>query len=78
MNPEIFKITYPTYVRSYLESSVQAWFPFLLGDIDRLTKVQRRATKLVRGLGNYAYEERLRMLKLAFKKETERRFDRRI
>ena len=38
--------------------------PHLLGDMDRLEKVQERATKSVRGLGNYSYEERLRMLKL--------------
>ena len=47
-----------------MENSVQAWSPHLLGDIDRLEKVQARATKSVRGLGNYSYEERLKMLKL--------------
>ena len=64
MDVEIFRRVYPTYVRAHLESSVQAWSPHLLGDIDRLEKVQRRATKSVRYLRNYTYEERLRMLKL--------------
>ena len=47
-----------------MERSVQAWCPYLLGDIDKLKKVQGTATKSPRGLGNYA-----------FKKDTERRFD---
>ena len=64
MDVEIFKRIYPPYVRSHMENSVQAWSPHLLGDIDRLEKVQERATKSVRGLGNYSYEERLRMLNL--------------
>ena len=51
-------------MRSHLENSVQVWSPHLLGDIDRLEKVQRRATKSVRGLRDYSYEERLKMLKL--------------
>ena len=64
MDAEIFRLIYPTYVMSHLESLVQAWCPYLLGNIDRLEKVQRRATKSVRGLENYTYEERLKMLKL--------------
>ena len=64
MNAEIFRRIYPTYARSHLESSVQVWCPYLLENIDRLEKVQRRATKSVRGLDNYTYEERLKMLKL--------------
>ena len=64
MDAEIFRRIYPTYVRSHLESSVQTRCPYLLGDIDRLEKVQRRTSKSVRGLENYTYEERLNMLKL--------------
>ena len=45
MDAEIFRRIYPTYVRSHLESSVQACCLYLLGDVDRLEKVQRRATK---------------------------------
>ena len=57
MDVEIFRRVYPAYRRSNMESSVQTWFPHLLGDIDRIEKVQRRATKLVRGLRKYSNEE---------------------
>lgn len=64
MNTEIFKKVYPSYVRSHLETSVQVWSPHLLGEIDRIEKVQRRATKSVRELRRFPYEERLKKLKL--------------
>ena len=70
------KTRVPTCVRSHLEKSVQAWGSYLLGDIDKLDKVQRRATKSVRSLENYTYEERLKILKLlTLKQDTKRRFD---
>ena len=62
--PRSLKEFYSTYVRADLESSVQALCPYLFGDIVRLEKVQKRANKSVRSLGNYEYEERLRIQKL--------------
>jgi len=50
---------YKTYVRPLIESSVQAWNPWLQRDIDHLEKVQRRATKLITGIGSKSYDERL-------------------
>jgi len=41
---------------------VPVWSPYLRKDIECLEKVQRRATKLVKGLQNKSYEERLRLL----------------
>ena len=43
---------------------VQTWSPYLARDIDTLEKVQRRATKHLRGLAHLTYESRLEILDL--------------
>jgi hypothetical protein len=50
---------YKSLVRPNLEYCVQVWSPYLRQDVERLEKIQRRATKMIRGLGNLTYEERL-------------------
>ena len=56
---ELIKSLYCTFVRPLLEFAVPVWCPYQSTDIDKLERVQRRATKLIPELRHLSYEERL-------------------
>ena len=71
LDTKSFKKLYCTFVRPHLEYAQNIWSPHLLKHIDILEKVQERATKLVDGLKNLNYSERLKkldMTTLAFRR----------
>jgi len=51
-------------VRSHLEYANSVWYPRRISDIEKLGKVQKKATKLIHGLKRLNYVERLKILKL--------------
>lgn len=63
MDCDIFKAIYPGLIRSYMEYAVHTWSPLYVRDIDKLEKVQRRATTLVPTIKDKPYDERLKILR---------------
>ena len=68
---EVHAMSLETFTRLHLKSFVLLWNPQHRKDMDLLEQVQRRATKMIRGLEHLSDEERLRKLGL-FSLETRR------
>ena len=75
MDKEIFSMLYKSLVRPHLEFASCVWSPQHKYNKDALERVQRRATKLVPGLYNLSYSDRLKELGLETLEYRRRRAD---
>ena len=59
MESDTFLMLYTSLVRPLLEYATVIWSPWMKKDIIAIEQVQRRATKLVKDIQHFSYEERL-------------------
>ena len=64
LDRESFPMLFRSYVRPYWELNIQAMSPYLARDTLAIERVQRRATRNVRGLQKLSYPQRLAALNL--------------
>ena len=74
-NKNIVVTLYKSLILPHLEYCVQFWSPSLKKDIDRLERVQARATKLIPEIRHMSYENRLKILGMHTLKSRRIRFD---
>ena len=64
MDKKMFRQLFTTIVRPHLEYAAAVWNPYQQRHIIAIENVQKRATKLVPGLRDLSYKERLKALNL--------------
>ena len=64
LSRECFVVLYKSLVKPHLEYANTVWAPRRMCVIEKIEKVQMRATKLIRGLSSRSNEERLHVLQL--------------
>ena len=74
-DPGVLVRLYKSLVRPHLEYCTAAWSPHYEKDKEMLERVQRRFTRMIPGLRNKDYEERLRCLGLMTLEERRHRSD---
>ena len=57
-DPRLWKDPYVSLVRSQWEYTFQDWNPYLLGDIDKIKRVHRSATRIPTGFDKFEYKDR--------------------
>ena len=73
-NTELMLPLYKSLVRPHVEYAVQFWSPHLHRDIDKIERVQRKASKIIKEIRNHSYQQQLKNLVLisVVQKETSR------
>ena len=61
---EVILPLYKSLVRPHLEYCIQVWSPYLKKDRNLIERVQKRATRLIKGMKGKNYEQRLQELNL--------------
>jgi len=74
-DPVIWSKLYTTYVRAPFEFAAPVWNPYSIGDIEKLEKVQRTATKITQEMKGRSYKDRLEALGLTTLEDRRERGD---
>ena len=58
-NRDVVVNLFKVFVRPIIEAAGPAWSPYEKQFIDQIEKIQRRATRMIPGIGHLTYEDRL-------------------
>lgn len=61
---EIMMKLYQTYILPHLDYGAVVWAPYLKKDINKIETIQRKYTRMIKGMKGLSYEERLSVLGL--------------